>query len=446
MQRLLPLLLVVLLAPVARADINWPQFRGAKSLGTADDPNLPETWSTTENVAWKTEIPGRGWASPIVWGDKVFLTTVVSEGQYEVAKKGLYFGGERLKPPTAVHHWKIYCLDFNTGKILWERLAHKGVPESSIHIKNSFASETPVTDGERVYAYFGNLGVFCYGLDGKELWSKRIKPSRTRFGWGTAASPVIHKGRLYIVNDNDDESYLLALDAKSGKEVWRISRDEKSNWATPYIWENGQRTEIVVPATGKVRSYDLKGQVLWEFAGMSTIAIPTPFVAHDLLYISSGYVLDRLRPLYAIRPGAQGDISLKDGQTSNAFIAWFDRQGGPYNTTPVVYGDNLYVLYDRGFFGAYDAKTGKPLYERQRLPASGFTVSPWAYNGKIFCLSEDGDTFVIPAGKDFKVAGRNSLDELCMATPALVRGSLLIRTETKLYRIQKGAKGAKAAK
>ncbi len=446
MQRtLLPSLVALLLAGTsARADTNWPQFRSAKSLGVADDPNLPDTWSTTENVAWKVEVPGRGWASPIVWGDRVFLTTVISEDKYEEVKKGLYFGGERLKPPAAVHHWKVYALDFNTGKILWERLAHKGMPETSIHIKNSYASETPVTDGERVYAYFGGLGVFCYDLDGKELWSKRLKPAKTRFGWGTAASPVVYKGRLYLVNDNEDESYLLALDAGTGKEVWRVSRDEKSNWATPYVWQNDERTELVIPATGKVRSYDLNGQLLWEFEGMSNIAIPTPFVAHGLLYISSGYVLDRrFKPVYALRPGAKGDITLKEGETSNEFIVWFNRLAGPYNPSPLVYGDALYVLYDQGFLAAFDARTGKEIYEKQRLGAGAFTVSPWAYNGKIFCLSEDGATFVIQAGKEFKVVGRNNLDELCMATPALVRGSLLLRTETKLYRIQRGAKAAK---
>lgn len=436
------------------ADTNWPQFRGAKSLGTSDDPNLPDTWSTTENVAWKTEIPGRGWASPIVWGDKVFLTSVVSEGGYKEVKKGLYFFGDQLKPPTDVHHWKVFCVDFNTGKVLWERLAHKSAPDSTIHIKNSFASETPVTDGERLYAYFGNLGVFCYDLNGNALWSKRLKPAKTRFGWGTAASPVVHKGRLYLVNDNEDESYLLALDAKTGKEVWRVNRDEKSNWATPFIWENEQRTEIVTPGTGKVRSYGLDGQVLWELKGMSMIAIPTPFVAHGMLYLSSGYVMDRMyRPVYALRPGAKGDISLNEGDTSNDFIAWSNRYAGPYNTSPLVYRDTLYVLYDRGFFAAFDAKSGKPHYaafdaktgrphdDQKRLPVSNFTVSPWAYNGKIFCLNEDGETIVLEAGKEFKLSDRrNSLGELCMATPAIVRGSLLIRTETKLYKIQKGAK------
>jgi outer membrane protein assembly factor BamB len=423
----------------AAADTHWPQFRGSRSLGVSEETGLPDTWSTTQNVRWKTDVPGRGWSSPIVWGDKIFLTSVINDGAYETAKKGLYFGGERLKPSSSVHRWMVYCLDWQTGKILWERLAHKGIPESTIHIKNSYASETPVTDGERLYAYFGNLGLFCYDLNGKELWSKKWGSFKTQFGWGTAASPVLYKDRLYVVNDNEEQSFLVALDKKTGEQIWRVERDEKSNWATPYVWENELRTELVTPGRGKVRSYDLDGKPLWEFAGMSQLTIPTPFTQFGLLYVCSGYVLDKLRPLYAIRPGAAGDISLKDNETSNAFIAWSHRLAGPYNPTPVVYGDHVYVLYDRGFFACYDARTGKEVYDKQRLGASAFTASPWAYDGKIFCLSEDGDTFVLQAGPEFKVLGKNSLEEMCMATPALVRGSLIIRTESKVYRIEKGA-------
>jgi outer membrane protein assembly factor BamB len=342
-----------------------------------------------------------------------------------------------MKPPADVHHWKVLCLDWNTGRVLWEREPHKGPPDSSIHIKNTFASETPVTDGERVYAYFGNLGIFCYDLDGKEVWTKRLPSQKTRFGWGTAASPVLHKGRLYIVNDNEDKSYLLALEATTGKEIWRIEREEKSNWATPYVWEHEKRTELITPGSKKVRSYDLDGKLLWEFSGMSSIAIPTPFAKDGLLYISSGYVMDQLRPIYAIRPGAAGDVSLEEGQTSNEYIYWSQPTGGPYNPTPLLYGDYLYVLYDRGFLACFDAKTGKQVYERQRLDqnAAAFTSSPWAADGKILCLSEDGDTFVIQAGPEYKLLGKNKLDEMCMATPAVLRGSVLIRTEGQLYRI-----------
>lgn len=426
---------------LAAGNEHWPQFRGTGSMGVAEDPTLPDKWSQTENVAWKTAIPGVGWSSPIVWGDRIFLTSVINTDPNEAPKKGLYFGGERPAPKDE-HRWMVYAVDFKTGKILWEREVHRGIPAFSRHLKNSYASETPVTDGERVYAYFGSIGIFCFDLKGKPLWQQKWDARKTRYGWGTAASPIVHKEQLILLNDNDEQSYLVALDRKTGKQLWRADREVGTNWATPYIWESGQRTEIIVPGTKAVRSYDLMGKPLWEFNGMSSIAIPTPFSKFGLLYIASGYVGDQHRPVYAVKPGASGNISLKEGETSNQFIAWYLRQGGPYNPSPIIYGDIYYTLYDRGFFTANDARTGTEIYGKQRLdPAAGaFTSSPWAYNGKLFCLSEDGDTFVIQAGKDYKLLGKNSLDEMCMATPAIARGSLILRTATKLYRIANGAK------
>lgn len=426
------------LASALAAD-NWPQFRGP-SAGVSDGNQFPDTWSTTKNIAWKIEVPGRGWSSPIVWGDKVFLTSVVTAGKFEDPKKGLYFGGERPKPSTDTHRWMVWCHDFKTGRKLWEKEAHHGAPSSTVHIKNTYASETPVTDGERLYAYFGNVGLFCYDLDGKELWSQKWGSFKTRFGWGTAASPAVHGGRVFIVNDNEEKSFLVALDAKTGKELWRVERDEKSNWATPFVWEHQLRTELVTCGTKRVRSYDLDGKLLWELGGMSSITIPTPFARHGLLYVSSGYVLDKKKPLFAIMPGAVGDITPKNDD-GNAYIAWHLKSVGPYNTTPLVYGDYLYVLYDMGLLSCYNARTGKALYEKERLGGQ-FTASPWAYGGKVFCLSEDGDTHVIEAGPTFKQLGKNRLDEMCMATPAALRGSLLVRTLTKLYCIQ-GVPGGK---
>jgi outer membrane protein assembly factor BamB len=423
------------------AQTNWSQFRGAGALGVAnDDPSLPDKWSATENVVWKTEIPGTGWSSPVVWGDSIFLTSVISASDEEKPKKGLYFGGER-PASKAEHRWVVYAVDFNTGKIKWEREVYKGVLQAaqSRHLKNSYASETPVTDGERVYAYFGNVGLFVFDMKGKPLWSKKFSAYKTRYGWGTAASPAVYKDQIYVVNDNDEKSYIVAYNKKTGDEIWRADRKEGTNWATPYIWENEQRAEIITSGTGRVRSYDLKGNLLWEFAGMSSIAIPTPFSKFGLLYIASGYVGDQHRPVYAIRAGATGDISLQKGETNNKYISWYQPQAGPYNTSPIIYGNNYYTLYDRGFFTAHEAKTGKEIYSKQRIDeaTTAFTSSPWAYNGKIFALSEDGDTFVIEAGNEFKVIGKNSLDEFCMATPAIARGSLIIRTASKLYRIAK---------
>ena len=428
----------LLLAPNILAEANWPQFRGP-SAGVAEDSILPSAWSTTENVAWTAEIPGRGWSSPIVWGDRIFVTSAIGGDDAEKPKKGLYFGGNRDKPSDKMHRWMVYCIDFNSGKILWEKLAHQAVPKRSLHIKNTYASETPVTDGERVYAYFGNVGLFCYDVNGKKLWSRDFGSFKTRNNWGTAASPVLYKDRLYIVNDNDEQSFLVALDKRTGEPIWRVDRDEKSNWATPFIWENDQRTELITCGTGKIRSYNLDGKLLWELGGMSNIAIPTPSAKHGLLYISSGYVGDKKRPVFAIRPGAQGDITLKDGESSNEYIAWCQKQAGPYNPSPIVYGDYLYVLYDRGTLSCYDARTGSEIYRKQRIAAgaTAFTSSPWANDGKIFCLSEDGDTFVIRAGPKFTLLGRNKLDEMCMPTPAAVRGSLIIRTMSKLYHVRK---------
>jgi outer membrane protein assembly factor BamB len=423
----------------ARAQTNWPQFRGEHAQGVGTGSQFPDHWSATENVAWKSDLPGRGWSSPIVWDQRIFLTTVINSGRSEEPKKGLYFGGERPEPSQAEHQWKVLCLDLASGKNQWEKTVHQGAPQTPIHLKNSYAAETPVTDGERVYALFGNVGLFAFTLDGKEVWSKKIQPRKTRNGWGAAASPVLHGGKLFVVNDNDEHAELFALDAKTGEELWRVERDEKSNWATPFIWANAQRVELITPGTRAVRSYDLDGKLLWSLRGMSSITIPTPFVGDGLLFVTSGYVGDKLRPLYAIRPGASGDITLKEGETNNAFIAWSNPVGGPYNTSPLVYEGRLYVLYDRGLVSCYEAKTGKLLYDRERLPNGfAFTASPWAAGGKIFCLNEEGICFVLRAGDKFELLHTNKLadDDMCMATPALVDGRLLIRTAARIYCLQ----------
>ena len=416
----------------------WPQFRGPGATGVGNGANLLDTWSTTQNVKWKTTIPGNGWSSPIAWGDRIFVTSVIPAGAVETPQRGLYFKGER-PAPTIEHRYMIYAVSFATGKILWQRQLHRGVPPGPRHLKNTFASETPVTDGKLVYAAFGNVGIYAMDFDGALVWSKPIDAAATRNGWGTASSPVVHGGRLYFVNDNEDGSWLMAIEAATGKTIWRVERPNETNWATPLVWTHVGRTEIVTNGTSAIRSYGLDGTALWQLGPSSTHVIPTPFVSGDLLYVSSGYVGDSRRPVYAIRPGGGGDISLKPGETANASIAWALPQGGTYNVSPIVYGDYFYTLFDRGFFTCHDAKTGKEIYTKVRLDptASGFTASPWAYNGKIFAISEDGTTYVIQAGPEFKVIGQNVLDEFTMASPAIHRDSLIIRTATKLYRISK---------
>ena len=413
----------------------WPRFRGPGARGVSQQAGLPVAWSTTDNVAWVADIEGLGWSSPIVWDETVFLTSVVSAGDVEAPRGGLYLGGER-SVPTEEHRWVVYGIDVDTGAVRWEREVHRGVPPASHHLKNTYASETPVTDGDYVYVYFGNVGLFCLGMDGEIRWSRLFEPAKTRAGSRTASSPVLHGDRLYVVNDNDDQSYLVALSKETGAELWRVDRDEGTNWSTPYVWEHDARAEIVTTGTDRVRTYDTDGNLLWEFTGMSSIVVPTPFTEFGLLYVSSGYIGDQLRPVYAIRPGARGDISVTDAESLDESMAWFQPQVGSYNTSALVYGDHFYTLLDRGYMTCHDARTGEEVYGRQRIKVgAGFTASPWAYDGKIFALSEDGDTFVIKAGAEFELLGTNSLDEFTMATPAIAHGSLFIRTASKLYRI-----------
>jgi len=437
---LLALAALPALVSTARAD-DWPRFRGPGGAGVARGSDLPKRWSATENVRWSVPIEGRAWSSPIVCRGRVFLTTALSEGKDHEPKKGLYFGGNRPEPLPDVHRFKVLCLDAASGAVEWEALVGARKPAQGIHIKNTYASETPVTDGERVFVYFGELGVFAYDLEGEKLWEKSYPPLPMRFGWGTAASPVVHGERLFIVRDSEEQSFVLAIDARTGDELWRVERDEGSNWSTPFVWETPARTELVTAGSDAVRSYDIDGKLLWSLRGMSSITIATPYAADGILYVSSGYVGDPSRPIWAIRPGADGDISLEGGARSSERVAWMLPVEAPYNPTTLIYEGILYTLLDRGFLAAYDAKTGETVYGKQRLGrGEAFTSSPWAYGGSVFCLSEDGDTYVIRAGREFEVERVNPLDEMCMATPAVAGGALFIRTISKLYRIDGGKK------
>jgi outer membrane protein assembly factor BamB len=433
--------------PMLRAQ-NWPQFRGSRAGVAVDDPRLPDRWTTTENVAWRIDLPGRSWSSPVVWNDHVFVVTAINSKKpnpslnpvitYLARSLGGTMSGADINRTTDEHRWVLYDVDFDTGKTRWERDIRSAVPLQPVHQKNSLASETPVTDGERVYVYLGYVGLFAFDLNGTPVWSKPLDAPKMRSGWGTASSPVIYDGRIYIVNDNDDRSFVAAFDARTGNQIWRTEREgEGSNWSTPFVWQSDRRTELVTTGTRKVRSYDTDGRLLWELAGMTSIHAVTPVAGHGLLFVSSGYFPDNPRPTYAIRPGATGDISLKAGETSNAFIAWSNPTLASAYPSPLVVGEQYYTLMDRGFLTSNDPKTGKEIYGRQRIAADSgtFTASPWAYNGKIFAVSEDGETFVMQAGPEFKLLGRNALDEMTLATPAVARGSLFIRTASKIYRI-----------
>lgn len=415
---------------------DFMRFRGSDATGVAKDhPDLPDQWSKTDNVAWTVDVPGQGWGSPIVVGDRVFVSSVVADEENIKPKGGLYLGKGVREPAKGIHHWMVFCFDLSNGNELWRHEAHTGRPVVPRHPKSSYAAETPTTDGEWLYVLFGDLGLYCYSLDGEQLWSKSIEPKKTNLDYGAAASPVVHDGQVFVVYDNKEDSWIASFDAETGEQRWRTVRDETHSWATPLVWKNDKRTEIVVPGQRVNRSYSLEGEELWSFDGkMSVLVIPSPFAAHGMCYISSGYVGDSHRPTFAIRPGANGKLATEGEFEASKFIEWYQPKASPYNTTQIVYGDYLYTVYDQGFMTCHNALTGEEVYGKRRFsPKGSFTSSPWAYNGKVFCLSEDGLTYVIKAGPEFEILHTNPLDELCIATPSVVDGKLLVRTLTKVY-------------
>jgi len=424
---------------------NWSQFRGAALDGVEDEATLPTTWAQDKHVVWKVAIPGTGWSQPIVWGDKVFLTTAVSDAQAkpDPTNKGpgvsplaaLFASSSSFKPPEANYQWKVLCLDATTGDVKWERVAREGRPTIHIHPNNTYATETPATDGERLIAHFGMTGIYCYDLDGNELWSKDLDAYPTQFGWGTGSSPVLSGEYVYIQCDNDKQSFIAALDKRTGDEAWRKERDERSNWSTPYIWKNKVRTELVTAGGGKMRSYDpMTGAVLWEMDGSGRTAI-TPVGDEELLYVDS---YDRLTggsgTFAAIRPGASGDISLDAKDADHPHIAWSMRLTGYRVASPLLYHDCLYVLENQnGIIRCLDAKTGAEHY-RKRLPgAKGFTASPLGSGGKVYCVDQNCRTFVLEASPELEILATNDLNEMCWSSPAAAVERLLLRTVDHLY-------------
>jgi outer membrane protein assembly factor BamB len=458
----------LLLAVAANAqDLSWPQFRGPESNPVGTHARLAERWSKTENVEWSQQIPGRGWSSPIVTGGKVYITTVTTDGKSKPPQTGTEYSNEyaaelqkqglsleeiikRLyerdieMPAEVTVHYVLYRLDLKSGFVEWQKEFYTGRPPGGRHRKNSFISETPVTDGKSIYVYVANLGLWAFDLKGNVNWHTPVEANPIYLDLGTGSSPALAGNLLIVLNDNQKQQYIAAFDKQTGKQVWRTDRDlggnaeprQRSSWSTPYVWQHSGRTEIVTIGPQTVVSYDLKGKELWRLAGTALTPVPTPFAYQGLLYINGG----RGRPLFAIRPGASGDISLKEDQTSNDYIVWSQPRGGTYLPSSVAYEGAIYTLTETGILNRYDAKTGKQTYKTRIDPAAtAFTTSPWAYNGKLFCLSEEGQTFVVTTGEQFQLLHVNDLDDMAQASPALVGDRLLIRTEHTLYSIRRKA-------
>jgi outer membrane protein assembly factor BamB len=398
----------------AQSSAHWPQWRGPFFNGMARG-DAPSVWSDTTNIKWKTEIPGRGFSTPAIWGDRIFVTTAIPTGS---------------SAGTVVEQrFEVLSIDRKTGKIIWQKTARTAMPHEGYHrAYGSFASNSPVTDGKYVYASFGSRGIYAYDFNGKLIWEKDLgvqMKMRLAFGEGTA--PLLFGDRLFVVFDHEGESFMVALDKRNGKELWRVSRNERSSWSTPLAVEHNGRTEIVVSATNRVRSYDPEtGKVLWESGGLGANVIPVPVHQNGVVYVMSGY---RDPKLMAIKLGRQGDLTGSDA------IVWSHTRGLAYTASPVLHEGKLYVVTDNGMLSAFNATTGETYYAQTRLPKGyNLKASPIGANGKLYLATEDGDVVVVKMGEKFEILSTNTLtDQVFIATPVIAAGELYLRSKTTLF-------------
>jgi outer membrane protein assembly factor BamB len=430
-------LLVLALAPGFTQTDEWPQFRGPNGTGAGSgDP--PVSWDVGkgENVRWKVPIPGLAHSSPVVWGGRVFVTTAVPAGGEAELRTGWLGGSVAPADERGEWEWRVLCIDRKDGSVLWNRLAKSGVPRFKRHPKSTHANCTPATDGTRVVAFFGAEGMFCYDMDGKPLWTADLGPLNAAWHsaeiqWGFASSPVIYDGKVVVQCDTFGSAFWAALDLATGRELLRVPREEDPTWATPAV-HVGARTQVVLNGFKRIAGYDLStGQELWRLKGGGDIPVPVPVVTDDLIYVTNGHGRS---PIYAVRHSARGDITPAGGSTP-AGMAWWNPSRGSYMPTPIAAGDVLYVGDDNGFLTAFDARSGAAVY-RERLPGgrdSTYSASPVAAGGRLYFTNERGQVDVVRIGRKFEVMASNELDQVCMATPAVSRGELFIRSRTHLH-------------
>ncbi len=429
---------------------HWPQWRGPFFNGMARG-DAPTFWSNTSNIKWKADIPGRGHSTPVIWGDKIFLTSAIPTGKPAAAppatdaaplaprpsgnqqaggaqqRRGRGPGGDT--GPQAEHRFEVLCLDRKTGKLLWQRTAKVAVPHEGYHrAYGSFASNSPVTDGKYLYVSFGSRGIYCYDFNGKLIWEMDLGVQmKMRLGFGEGTAPLVIGDRLIFVFDHEADSFIVSLDKRTGKELWRVPREERSSWSTPLAVEHAGRKQVVVTGTTKVRSYDPEnGKVLWESAGLGANAIPVPVSQNGVVYVMSGFRDPRLM---AIKLGKEGDLSGSDS------ILWSHTRGLSYTMSPVLHDNKLYVVTDNGMISAFNATTGEPHYAQTRLPkAYNLKASPVGANGKLYLATEDGDVVVLRMGEKFEVIATNTLeDQIFIATPVIAADELFLRGQNKLF-------------
>lgn len=454
MQRLSIVLLCCAFLPVVsapqarpqetREPFQWPSFRGPSASGVADGQHPPTSWDaeTGHNVLWSTPIPGLGHSSPIVWDDRIFLTTAVSEDPASVFRYGTD-GRQDRRSDRSPHSWWVYAIDRPSGEVVWKRQASNGSPIVQRHPKNSYASATPATDGKHVVVLVATGGLFCYDFDGELLWEFDLGPLDagavydTAYQWGAASSPIIWKNLVIVQADQQQGSFIAAFDIDTGEEIWRTARDLVSSFSTPTLHVVAGRAELVTNGGGTMHGYDpASGEELWRMSGSSMNTTPTPVSARGLIYVTSGY---RTRPIFAIRGGATGDISLADGASSNEHVAWSSPRDGPYIASPLVYRGYLYLVSSNGVLTVLDSTTGETAYKRRIGDTGGaYSASPIAADGRIYLTSEDGDIFVVRAGPEYELLATNRMGEVCLATPAISEGQIFVRTAGHLLALTDG--------
>ena len=447
LHRLAFTILLILTATFIQAQISaqrqWQGYRGYFASGMLDNANLPESFNLQKNIniRWRTPIPGLGISSPVIWGDKLFITTAVSEADKQGFKPGIY-GDVAPVEDASVHEWKLFCIDKNTGKIIWERTSYKGIPKVKRHPKSTHANSTVATDGNFVVAFFGSEGLYCYDMNGKLQWQKNFGLLRSVFftmekaEWEFASSPIIHEGVLIIQCDVLENSFVAAYDVKTGKELWKKERDEYPGWCTPNIYTHGGRAYVAVNGYKHRGGYDfLTGEESWRMSGGGDIQIPTPILGEGLIYFNSAH--GRSSPIMAVRTSAKGDITLKEDETTNSGIAWYIPRGGSYMHTLLLYRNRLYNVNWNGMVNCLDPSTGKEIYNGKLGSTKSFVASPVASDGRIFIVDEEGTVYIIQDGDKFNLLAEIPLGEICMTAPAITDGMIYFRTQNQLIAVGK---------
>ncbi len=426
------------------AAANWPGFRGPGGRGVADGFSTPAFWNADESsgklsgILWRADIPGLGHSSPVIWNERLFVATAVRLSGKASLRIGA-FGDPTAANDNDAQKWMLLCFDKRTGKLLWEQTPRTGKPRTERHEKSSHANSTLATDGKRLAAFFGSEGLYCFDMDGKLIWSKDlgvINISKYGIGWGYGSSPALYQDRIVVLCDDPGRPFLAAFRLADGKELWRVSRTGicERSWGTPLIHASASRTQIVTNGWPFIVSYDLEtGRELWRLRGGGDNPIPTPFAAGQWIVVTNSH--GGKSPLMAIRPEAKGDISLAEGATRNDGVAWSQPNGGSYISTPVVYGEYVYLANTNGVIRCFEFSTGRKMYEERAAADAVFSASLVAADGKVYCSAEQGDIYVLKAGPAFEVMARNKMGAPCLATPAISGGALYFRTASNLIAV-----------